>query len=214
MKRRSFLKSIGAAALSPMIPLPSLASMGSIAPSIAPAVVPATYKWAEMIARAHRTCNIAMLQRHLRLDAATASMVQKQLVANGVIGAQANIYGTHQAIKPLFEGAFPKPANVGEAVKSTVEKAREFVGKIPVDDRTDGKKEAQMNETILTEHQMTEPGQAEVLIQTDLLEPMHEEKTFCILEDRPFKNRWANRIPKRFETTIRNSDDQDSAQQN
>ena len=132
MKRRSFLKSLAATALMPAIPFPALPSGAALAS--APVVPVGTYKWAETIVRAHNNCNLAMLQRHLRIDAATASALQSQLVKNGIIGAQANAYGMHKAVKPLLDSAFLKPANPLPDVKEVLEKVIDNMGEDEADE--------------------------------------------------------------------------------
>ena len=136
MKRRDFIKSLGAAAgamgLAPMVPMSALAS--------APSVPASTYAWAETIVRAHNSCTIPMLQRHLKLDIATANAVKSQLLKNGIISGKANAYGVHQAIKPLFEGAFIQPSNT----INTVEKAHKSVTEI-VDRHSSNSDDAEQN---------------------------------------------------------------------
>ncbi len=113
MKRRQFIKTLAAVGAAPVI---SSVSGGALAlgkmSTVVPAVNAYTYKWAEVIVRAHKTSSLAMLQRHLKIDASAAKVLQNQLIRNGVIGANANGYGLYQAKNPLFDGAFPKPANV------------------------------------------------------------------------------------------------------
>jgi hypothetical protein len=111
MKRRNLLKSIAAIGAIPMIPMSSLVSA---APATGAATVTAsahTYKWAEMIVRAHKKCSPGMLERLLKVDAATASALKSQLLEKGVISAQANSFGIHSAVKPLYEGAFMRPSS-------------------------------------------------------------------------------------------------------
>ena len=123
MKRRQFLKSFAALGVAPMV-----SSMGGGALALgkvsagAPAVNAQAYQWAEVIVRAHKTSSLAMLQRHLKVDAAAAKALQNQLIRNGVIGAQANAYGLYQAKNPLFDGAFPKSTDV---VTKTLDLVRE-----------------------------------------------------------------------------------------
>lgn len=107
MKRRTFLQSIGAFGLTPMMPAPILNAV----PAANAAVAKDTYMWAETIVRAHNKCNLGMLQRLLQIDNATASALKAQLLENGVISAQANAYGMHTAVKPLYEGAFLRPTS-------------------------------------------------------------------------------------------------------
>lgn len=114
MDRRNFLKSIGAAALLPALPIaPASLLKPAVASTAAPAFTANTYKWAEMIVRAHNKCNLGLLQRSLRIDAAAATALKESLISNGVVSAQANTYGIHSATKPLYEGAF---MNVSETI--------------------------------------------------------------------------------------------------
>lgn len=108
MKRRIFLQSLGAAALTPALPVSALANL---VPSAKLAVDPATYKWAETIVRAHNQSSVGMLQRLLHLDAGAATAMQNELVRKGVLVSKANSFGIHTAVKPLYEGAFVKPHN-------------------------------------------------------------------------------------------------------
>ena len=132
MKRRSFIKSVGALGLSSIAPLPTF---GSASAFTSQHVAGETYKWAEKIVRAHNKCSIPMLQRLLGLDTATASAVKSSLMENGVISLQANSFGIHTASKPLFEGAFLKPANpvqtVSRKILDTIDSAAEIEQEIP-----------------------------------------------------------------------------------
>ncbi|MEM9331620.1 MAG: hypothetical protein AAGA53_09860 [Pseudomonadota bacterium] len=124
MDRRSFIKSIGAASLLPVLPFPSATIPAATA---APVVSTHTYKWAEMIVRAHNKCNLSMLQRLLQIDTTAATALKNQLLANGVISTHANAYGMHTAIKPLYEGAF---MSVADTPAKTIETASELVEKL------------------------------------------------------------------------------------
>ncbi|MEL6744867.1 MAG: hypothetical protein AAFO68_05290, partial [Pseudomonadota bacterium] len=126
MNRRSFLRIGsrlgGAAALSGLVPLsvlqPATATVSS------GAVLPATHiiKWAETIVRAHNSCTTAMLQRHLHLDAGVAQLLKNKLIADGVVVGQANAYGIHKAVKPLYDKAFMQPLVQPNAVVEKVAK--------------------------------------------------------------------------------------------
>ena len=113
MERRQFIKSLGAAAILPAMPLPSITPP---VPAAAATFSAHTYQWAEMIVRAHNKCNLGLLQRSLQINEITASALKKQLIENGIVSAQANAYGIHTATRPLYEGAF---MNVSEAANST-----------------------------------------------------------------------------------------------
>jgi len=121
MKRRTFLQSIGALGLSPMVPAPFL----NAAPAAAATVAKDTYQWAEMIVRAHNKCNLGMLQRLLQIDNTTASALKSELLKNGVISAQANAYGMHTAVKPLYEGAFVRPSSEIGKLKTNLKASSE-----------------------------------------------------------------------------------------
>jgi len=126
MDRRNFLKSIGASALLPAIPIPA----GALAATPATIAIPFsqhTYQWAEMIVRAHNKCNLGLLQRSLRIDANAASALKETLIKNGIVSAQANAYGIHAATKPLYEGAFMSVSDAVEEVSNVAEKASEFL---------------------------------------------------------------------------------------
>lgn len=123
MKRRSFLKSIGALGLTPMMPIPALTA----SPAAATVVAKDTYMWAETIVRAHNKCNLGMLQRLLQIDNATASAIKSKLLENGVISAHANAYGMHTAVKPLYEGAFMRPTSEIGKLKTNLKTSPESV---------------------------------------------------------------------------------------
>lgn len=123
MKRRQFLQSLAALGAVPLVPSMGTGALAFNTGSAAtPAVSAHTYKWAEVIVRAHKTSSLAMLQRHLRLDVAAAKALQNQLISNGVIGAHANVYGLHQATNPLFDGLFPQPSKIAQTGKNLNEK--------------------------------------------------------------------------------------------
>ncbi|MGI9355184.1 MAG: hypothetical protein ACR2PF_08515 [Rhizobiaceae bacterium] len=121
MNRRHFLQTIGALAATPvMLPLvPAFAGASTIT------VPTATYRWAEVIVRAHKTCSPAMLQRTLSVSPVVAEAVQSKLIANGVLGSQANVWGIYRATNPLFDGVFPKTDAVVSKAKDAIEKVVE-----------------------------------------------------------------------------------------
>ncbi len=111
MKSRNLLKSIAAIGAMPMLPMSSLVSAAPATSAAAVSASAHTYKWAEMIVRAHKKCSPGMLERLLKVDAATASALKSQLLEKGVISAQANSFGIHSAVRPLYEGAFMRPSS-------------------------------------------------------------------------------------------------------
>ncbi|MEM7068036.1 MAG: hypothetical protein AAF478_04055 [Pseudomonadota bacterium] len=161
MDRRSFIKSIGAAALLPVLPGPSIA----LAAAPAPAVSAHTYQWAEMIVRAHNKCNLGLLQRSLKINEAAASVLKSQLIENGVVTAQANAYGIHTATKPLYEGAF---MNVSETVKEAAETVSKVTEKLSSN--------ANQQEHLTTEEEgVLEPESAEETESDQALAMANEE---------------------------------------
>lgn len=129
MKRRNLLKSIGAMSLVPLVPSLPASALANAAPRVATASISGhTYKWAEMIVRAHNKCSLGMLERLLKVDGATASALKSQLLEKGVISAQANSFGIHSAVKPLYEGAFVKPSSqISKGLKKVNEKLDELM---------------------------------------------------------------------------------------
>jgi len=181
MDRRSFLKSIGAAGLLPVLPIPSFTAA---APAAVPAVSAHTYQWAEMIVRAHNKCNLGLLQRSLHISEAAASHLKSQLIKNGVVSAQANAYGIHTATKPLYEGAF---MNVSDAATRTAEAVKEFADSPdttqPVEEGTVDKaqdREDDKTETVVdapeSDPEETIEGNAEVS-ETDEPEAINSDTT-------------------------------------
>jgi hypothetical protein len=116
-----------------MPPLPASA-LASTSPIASAAVSSHTYKWAEMIVRAHKKCSPGMLERLLQVDATTASALKSQLLEKGVISAQANSFGIHSAVKPLYEGAFMKPSS---QLSNGLKKANETLDKMMVEETSD-----------------------------------------------------------------------------
>ncbi len=128
MDRRNFLKSVGATALLPAIPVPAgVLAQAAPAATAAPAFTAHTYQWAEMIVRAHNKCNLGLLQRSLRIDATAAAALKESLIKNGIVAAQANAYGIHTATKPLYEGAFMSVSDTVEKASELAEKVSDFI---------------------------------------------------------------------------------------
>lgn len=73
--------------------------------------------------RAHNSCSLAMLQRHLKLDWNAATELSNLLLKNGIITAKANAYGIHAATSPLSKSAFLQPLDTAKQSISTAKKA-------------------------------------------------------------------------------------------
>lgn len=131
MKRRSLLKSLGALGVMPLVPSIPASAIASTAPVASAAASGQTYKWAEMIVRAHNKCSPGMLERLLKVDGATAAALKSQLLEKGVISAQANSFGIHSAVKPLYEGAFVRPSS---QISKGVQKVNETLDEMMEDE--------------------------------------------------------------------------------
>ena len=119
---------MGATAVLPSLPLPATAlATPATTAAAAPAFTAHTYQWAEMIVRAHNSCNIGLLQRSLLVDAAAASALKDSLITNGIVYPQANAYGIHKAVKPLYDGAFVSVSETSAKVQEVAEKVGEFI---------------------------------------------------------------------------------------
>ena len=107
MNRRSFIQSITALGLTPVLPSGNLVTKVLAAPVNVIAPISkyhcAEYKWAEILVRAHKTCSIDFLRRHLKVGPGQAENLQAELIRKGVISAAKNAYGFHQATKSLWE---------------------------------------------------------------------------------------------------------------
>lgn len=135
MKRRSLLKSLGALGVMPLVPSLPASALASTTPAASAAISGQTYKWAEMIVRAHKKISPGMLERLLKVDTATAAALKSQLLEKGVISANANSFGIHSAVKPLYEGAFMRPSseisNGLKKVNETLDKMIEDEDELP-----------------------------------------------------------------------------------
>lgn len=123
MDRRQFLKTVSALGLSSAMPIP--VTIAAPAPAFASAGAEAmSYKWAEMIVRAHNKCSVPMLQRLLKISSSQAGRIQTLLLENGVLGSR-NAYGFYQASKPLYQELFPKPVSIADNLSAKLQDAVE-----------------------------------------------------------------------------------------
>lgn len=113
MNRREFNTFLGAAIAAPTMPLPTAAASAQVT------LPPATYLWADLIARARGTVDAGFLARRLNLSAEAAQHVMGQLVQNGAVHAP-GIGGLAKAVKPIDY----LPNGSAVTVKSTVEASR------------------------------------------------------------------------------------------
>lgn len=95
MKRRTFLRSAGAAAAIPVLPLPALAA------PVAPAPVhAATANWAALYARANARATPALLQKWLNVGPEQANALMADLVKRNIVHAP--VAGSAAAIQPMY----------------------------------------------------------------------------------------------------------------
>jgi len=137
MKRRNLLKSLGAVGALPLVPSLPVSTMTTAPANATNAVATVsehTYKWAEMIVRAHSKCTPGMLERLLQVDTQTASALKSQLLKNGIINAKANAFGVHAAVNPLYEGAFVRPSS---QISKGLEKASDILDEMMEPDDQD-----------------------------------------------------------------------------
>lgn len=100
MKRREFLRTAGAAAVLPVLPLPALASPMATAPASASAVNAMQVGWAALYARANHRATPALLQKWLRINPSQANAMMSELVKRGVVHTP--IAGSAAAVQPMY----------------------------------------------------------------------------------------------------------------
>jgi len=144
MNRRNFLRSLTALSLAPIVP-GAKAISAFAAPSTVGSVA-SDYRWAEVLVRSHKISSVSFLQRHLKINATEATSLQSQLLRNGVIGAEQNAYGFHQATKPLWDEYLPTfKERLKEMADKVIEKAQELSDESLEEDAADF---AEANEVI------------------------------------------------------------------
>lgn len=95
MKRRDFLRSAGAAAAIPVLPLPAKAIPVAAAP-----VRAATANWAALYARANARTTPALLQKWLNVGPEQASALMTDLVKRNILHAP--VAGSAAAVQPMY----------------------------------------------------------------------------------------------------------------
>lgn len=115
MKRRDFLRSAGATAIIPVLPLPAVAVPVAAAP-----VQAIQLNWAALFARTHAKASPALIQSWLGVGPAQAQAVMSGLVERGIIGAP--VAGTAAAVQPIYQSRAVPGTRVAVAkVKDIVE---------------------------------------------------------------------------------------------
>lgn len=115
MKRRDFLRSAGAAAVIPVLPLPAMAVPAATAP-----VNTFQVGWAALYARAHNQASPALIQKWLRVSPEQANAVMGELVNQNII--KLPVAGSATAVQPMYPGGgvpgmFRKSKKVVDAAK-------------------------------------------------------------------------------------------------
>ena len=128
MKRRDFLRSAGAAAVIPVLPLPAMAVPAAAAP-----VNSFQVGWAALYARAHNKASPALIQKWLRVTPEQANALMGELVNQNII--KLPIAGSATAVQPMYpNGGVPGMFN---KTKKAVETAKEVFDTLIEDDETD-----------------------------------------------------------------------------
>lgn len=115
MKRRDFLRSAGAAAVIPVLPLPAMAVPAATAP-----VNTFQVGWAALYARAHNQASPALIQKWLRISPEQANAVMGELVNQNIINLP--IAGSATAVQPMYPasgvpGRLSRTKKVAETAK-------------------------------------------------------------------------------------------------
>lgn len=95
MNRRNFLRSAGAAAVVPMLPLSAIAAPAAVAPANAMQV-----GWAALYARANNQASPALIQKWLRVGPEQAQALMSELTSRQIIHAP--IAGSAAAVQPMY----------------------------------------------------------------------------------------------------------------
>ncbi|HCP81742.1 MAG TPA: hypothetical protein DIT67_09175 [Octadecabacter sp.] len=128
MKRRDFLRSAGAAAVIPVLPLPAMAVPAAAAPVNAFQV-----GWAALYARAHNQASPALIQKWLRVGPEQANALMGELANQNII--KLPVAGSATAVQPMYPaGRVPGMFN---KTKKAVETAKEVFDTLVKDDETD-----------------------------------------------------------------------------
>lgn len=116
MNRRNFLRSAGAAAVIPALPLSALVTPVAAAPANAMQV-----GWAALYARANNQASPALIQKWLRVGPDQAQALMSELTKRQIIHAP--IAGSAAAVQPMYpNGTVP---GVFQKSKQVAQKARE-----------------------------------------------------------------------------------------
>ena len=101
MNRREFTKSIAAAGIAPLVPLPAgaTASVAKVAPNFSPF----SYMWSAHYARLKGDCSAEILAGRFDLAPDVAREINRRLIKNGVISVP-NALGISKATTPHLSG--------------------------------------------------------------------------------------------------------------
>ncbi len=125
MKRRDFLRSAGAAAVIPVLPLPAMA-----VPVVKAPVNTFQVGWAALYARAHNQASPALIQKWLRVSPEQANALMGELVNQNII--KVPIAGSATAVHPMYPGG-GVPGMFGKT-KKAVETAKDILDTLVEED--------------------------------------------------------------------------------
>lgn len=119
MNRREFTASLAALVAAPALPLPAATR------AAAPALPPATYLWADLIARSRGSVDAGFLARRLGLTSDMAHSVMDQLITDGVLKTP-GLTGLAKASNPIRFDARPT-TKMARSLESAKRKFRDVV---------------------------------------------------------------------------------------
>lgn len=119
MKRRDFLRTAGAAATLPVLPMPVRAAPAAMAPISA-----AKVDWAALYARANAHATPELIQTWLRVGPEQAHAILSDLVRRKIVHAP--VAGTAAAVDPMYRSAgFPQPRAITTKISDHLKKMTE-----------------------------------------------------------------------------------------
>lgn len=135
MDRRSFLKTAGAAAAAPLLPVPAIASAQAVT------VNRFQIGFAALYARVNGRASPAMIQKWLRIGPEDARYVMGELRGMGILNAP--IAGSATAARPMYPGGkvpgfLRKAVDAGQTVLEKMDEHLDEAEPGPMDDEFEG----------------------------------------------------------------------------
>ncbi len=122
MNRRDFAKTMGAAAVVPMLPIMPKAAVAAAA-NPAPKIAPAAVFWAKFMTTRHNACTPAMLASALKVELINAEAICANLVQANFLTQQQALGAAYQSARHVVKTSAPKTGITDQVkhVKSAVE---------------------------------------------------------------------------------------------